>query len=221
MPSVPYGRAGRWIGLALLINYLIAVLAKLAADKGPELFWMSHVGLLMAALGLIARRRWLVGAALTGVAVIHLMWITDAAVGLTTGSFPLRMADYLPKGDLKMWLGTAHHFYLVPLLAVLIIRDGHFPWRSLPVASLIFFVLTLISRYALSEQDNVNCAYLIRSGPSLGLITRLNGLKDLPYLLALNAGVTLLLFFPIALALRGATSLRQKSPATPVAGSAA
>ena len=84
-----------WLGGLILAHYAFLVALKAHDGLLQELWWNSHVTLLLAGVGLLLGRTLLVTTAITACALGHLGWMTDAAIGLTTGTFPLGMAHYL------------------------------------------------------------------------------------------------------------------------------
>lgn len=187
----------RVLGGALLGHYIFVVGLKLSRGRPEDLLWMSHVALLLAALGLLTRRPRLLSTALTCVLLLHTMWLVDAAVGLTAGLFPLGIATYLADADALTWIGTLHHFYLVPLLIVLVVRCRCFEPAVLAAASALFAVLSILSRCLTPPSVNVNSAFGLPRW-DLPVFDLVSGLPAVPYLLALNAIVTGVFFFPAA-----------------------
>jgi len=126
------GRFGRWIGAALLVHFAVVCAVKAAKGCPEEILWMSHVGLLLAGLGLVGRSTLLVCTALLCILLLHGLWVFDCVAWWMGGSFPLSITSYLEEADAWVWLGTAHHFYLAPLLVVLVLVRRSMPRHSFP-----------------------------------------------------------------------------------------
>jgi len=126
------GRVGRWIGAVLLVHFAAVCAVKVAKGRPEEILWMSHVGLLLAGLGLVGRSALLVCTALLCILLLHALWVFDCVSWWIGGSFPLGITGYLEEADTWVWLGTAHHFYLAPLLVVLVLVRRSMPRHSLP-----------------------------------------------------------------------------------------
>ena len=198
------GRWGRGLGLLLLANFAALCAIKLARGRGVEIWWMSHVGLLLAGLGLVGRSTLTVAAALTCILLLHAVWLFDCIGWLLFGAFPLGLTGYLEQADLWAWVTTAHHFYLTPLLVVVTIRHGTYPAAAWPAATAVYLVLTLVSRAALSPAQNVNWAFGLEPLIARPLVDRINALPGGVYLLGLNAVVSVVIFLPTVLIMRRA-----------------
>lgn len=194
--------ASRWIGGLLLLQFAAVCLIKCARGIGEDIGWLSHVALLMTAVGLVFRRRLLVSAAFVCVLVPHTVWLADFAGWLLTGTFPMQIAGYLADGDIWTWLATLHHFYLLPLLLMLFVRDRWFPQEAFPLSVAVFVYLSLVSRIALPPGSNVNYAFSVELGVANPLALWMNDLPEYAYLLALNGMMTALAFLPAAVLLR-------------------
>jgi hypothetical protein len=153
-------------------------------------------------MGLLLRSALLVSTALTSILLLHALWLLDAALGLATGTFPLRATGYLADAPVWIWLATAHHFYLGPLLLLLVLRARSYTMAALPAAMLLFAVLTLVSRWALPAVSNVNHAFTLLPTWRHPLGHSISRLPAAAYLVALNAVAAGLFFLPAAVLLR-------------------
>jgi len=197
------GRFGRWIGLALLIHFVVVItVANVVRHAPAEMVWISHVSLLVAGLGLVLNSTLLVAAALTAVGVLHGLWLIDSLSGLLFGWFPLGGTRYLLVADPWTRAATAHHFYLAPLLFVILWRHRAYPWTAWPLASGLFLVLSLLSRASGSPALNVNWAFRVGAVEDWWLVVAINSLSTVSYLVVLNAGAAVVLFLPVALLMR-------------------
>ena len=126
------GRHGRWIGLFLILNYLLICAVKIDKGAPAEVWWMSHVGLLLAGLGLVLNRALLVAAALISILVLHALWLVDCICWWTIGTFPLAITNYLAHANAKDWIATSDHFYFAPLLIVVLAKHRSFSVEAAP-----------------------------------------------------------------------------------------
>lgn len=197
------GRFGRWIGAGLLVHFAVVLCVIVFARGAPEeVLWVSHVSLLLAGAGLVSQSTLAVTTALTMVGVLHGLWMIDSLPGLLVGRFPVGATRYLLTANLWTWIATSHHFYLAPLLAVIVYHHRAYPRATLPLAILLFLALTTFGRAFLAPATNVNYAYHIAASPEHALVARLNSLDPISYLLTLNAVVAVAMFAPVALLMR-------------------
>ncbi len=191
-----HGRWGMWIGCALLAHFVFLCWLKSARGVEWEMLWVSHASLGLAAAGLVIGSGLCVSTALVSVAVLHGIWLADAALLGLTGRSLLGLTGYLAEADGLTWLGTSHHFYLLPLLAAVVVRGGAFRRASLPVAIGVFAVLAVLSRVAAPAWASVNGAHGLFPGAGGPVLSWINGLAPATYLVVLVAGVGVLLFAP-------------------------
>jgi len=166
-----------------------------------EVLWLCHVSLLLAGLGLVTQSARLVATAFTAIAVPHAFWLVDSLSGLVLGWFPLGATTYILTTDTWTRIATAHHFYLAPLLFVIVWRHGLFSEAALPGASVLFLLLSVASRVAGSPALNVNYAFFAVPAASHPFVAWLNGLGPISYLLVLNTVVTGAMFAPVCMLL--------------------
>lgn len=213
LPTRPVGtRFGRWIGAALLLHfaYVVGVINLLRQAPG-EVLWLCHVSLFLAGLGLVMQSVRLVAIACTAIALPHALWLVDSLSGLLLGWFPLGATAYLLTADTWTRIATAHHFYLAPLLVVIMWRHGSFSRAALPGASALFLLLSVTSRLAVSPALNVNYAFFAVPAADHPFIAWVNSLGAIPYVLVINAFATGALFAPVALLLsRGSYRTRRE-----------
>jgi hypothetical protein len=195
--------------LSLHLAFVLAV--KIGEGYGAQAWWMSHVALALTTAAAIVRSRAIAAAALACIAIPHAIWLLDAAIGLTLGSFPLRLTEYLATLGPWGWCATMHHVYLVPLLMWLVsAMPGRAPDARAVIASsgVLLLALTTISRAALPPLENVNFAF--------GAFTRLdhpafNAINSLPapaYLAVLNLGTLAFVVIPGAMLARALSRTR-------------
>ena len=196
------GHLARWIGCLLLANFVIVCAIKIGYGIAGDIWWMSHVGLLLAAVGFLRRSALLICTALISVLALHSLWLVDYVVWLLTGHFVLGVTKYLDGAEFGVWVATAHHFYLAPLLLITLCHCRRCPRASFPVAVALFVSLSLISRSLLAPANNVNFAFRVDTGLDLALLDWVNRLPGSAYLVALNAAVAAGFLLPVYIGLR-------------------
>ncbi|HRX84404.1 MAG TPA: hypothetical protein P5572_05230 [Phycisphaerae bacterium] len=192
----------RTIGGLMLAHFGLVCVVKIAAGIAGEILWMSHIGLLMAAAGLLLDRPLLVATALIDVLVLHGLWLADCLGWALGGDFPLGITTYLRTAGWTTWAATAHHFYLVPLLLVLVRPRAVRTPDALLAATAVYLGLTVISRACVSPALNVNFAFGVNFGPQVPLLAWGNRQPGSVYLPLLNAFVAFVMFTPAFIVLR-------------------
>jgi hypothetical protein len=194
----------------------VALLVALKASRGlePELLWISHVALSIAAVGFLIRSAPLLAIAFVSIAALHTTWMLDFAIGMTTGSFPVGMAMYLPAADVWTWIATSHHAYLTPLLAITLRKREARVMRTFCGAFFVFLYLAIVSRFFLDPALNVNRAHRVFTGWDHHFAHNFNALPATQYILGLAATVAALFFFPSAIALLTLCKKTRKQPRT-------
>ncbi len=195
------GGIERWVGVGLLMHFAVVCAIKIARGVGEEILWFSHVALMLAGIGLVRRSALLPAVSLTLVLVLEGLFLLDWVSGLLFQVYPLNATGHLKDENLWGWIATAHHFYLVPLLLVLVTRSGRYPARSLSFALSLAVSLIVVSRLWLPPSINVNYAYGLLLGVNHPVLLWVNGLSEGPYLLAISV-IALILLFPSSVLLR-------------------
>ncbi len=199
--AFPVLDAEQWTGVALLVHFAIIVAIKLRTGNGAELFWISHVALLMAGVGLVWGSPVLWTAALTNIFMLHILWLFDFFGWLIAGWFPLGGCEYMIAAGTATWFATLHHFYLLPLLLLLFARQRRYSLEAPLTATAVFVYLTIVSRAFLPAGVNVNFAFRVTSATRNPVSLWVNSLPDAAYLPAVNAVAVCLFFLPVALLL--------------------
>jgi hypothetical protein len=199
-------RGFKSIGLLLLANFVVVVILKSAHGNARELLWISHFGLFLAALGFLLESGLLIATCFVSVFILHALWLFDAAAGLTTGDFPLGATRYLQTAPLWLWVSTAHHFYLLPLLAFGLWRRRECPPEALVAAIALFLYASVASRFFLDPADNVNFAFGLEVQVLPDFIAWANRQRSGFYLVGLNAFATWFMFLPAYVLARLASS---------------
>lgn len=179
----------RLIGRVLLLHWILLAVQRISSGNGANLLWMSHLGLLVAALGFLSGNDLLITAALLMVLIGHAAWLVDFALMLARGS-AWGISSYFFELSALGKLLTIHHLYLLPLMFALVRKIHPHGWL---IASAAFAVATL-AVFVLLPGENVNCA----ARPCGSLVETIPLLAHLPrgglYLVLLNAATDLLAF---------------------------
>jgi len=151
--------AWQWVGGLLLAHFAVVVTIKCVQGRAPEVLWMSHLCLGLTAIALLAGRDRLARIAMTAITIPNLLWLADAAALLLTDRSPLGITAYLADATTADWVATAHHFYLLPLLAWTLYRKAGWDVAdTLGAGSLIAFGFAA-GRIASSPAQNVNYSH--------------------------------------------------------------
>lgn len=193
------------LGSFLLLHFVIICAIKTSQGYHADIFWMSHVALALAGAGFLLNSRLLIGAALTSIAYSHLLWLFDFCVAQFTHAHPLWITQYLDAADSATWVATLHHFYLLPLLLLVIRRVGVYRLDSFVLAVILTIATTLVSRALLPEARNVNWAFAIMPRANWGILQAVNALPAAAFLVALLLWQTFVMLLPAALLLRWGT----------------
>lgn len=151
--------AGRWLGLLLLAHFAVVVTIKCTQGRSPELLWLSHLTLGLSALAILTGRARLARIALAAIAVPHLLWLGDAAMLLATGRSPLNITAYLAHATPAEWAATTHHFYLLPLLGLILHRRGGWDRVDALGAWALVTIAFTLGRTLSTPAQNVNYAH--------------------------------------------------------------
>jgi hypothetical protein len=192
----------RWFGVALAAVAAIVVIQRAATDTLDGLWWVSCVALLVAVAGLLIRSTLYISTALTMIGVTHTMWLLDAAAGLTTGFHPFGATSYLHDADVWKLIATSYHVFLLPMLLWVTVRLRAFDRNAFVASIIVFFGLSMISRFVLDDVTNVNYAHAIFPNIENAAIARINRLSAPLYLLILNASMVGVLFLPVTIIMR-------------------
>lgn len=152
---------GYALGAAMIVHFVLLVALKLSRGIEGELLWLSHVGLLLAGVGVLARSPLLVGAVFVLTTAVHALWCFDAAVGVCTGSFPLGLTAYVTTADWMVLTLTMHHVYLSPVCAWWIRRNAGDIRGAWWLALVLLVLLTGLSRAFIPAAMNINMAHTV------------------------------------------------------------
>lgn len=189
-------RWSRILGSTLAAQFILMVSIKIATGLVQEVAWMSHVALVVAAIGLICSNSILIATAFVGIGVLHCLWLADCFCWIATGEFPLGITNYLRDADGWVWLSTLHHFYLLPVLIWAIRGVNRWPQEAFLAAVAAYLVLTTFSHAMLDRALNVNYAFGVLTAIDHPLVHLANRLPGATYLLGLVSFVTVFMFMP-------------------------
>ncbi|MEL7472237.1 MAG: type II secretion system protein [Planctomycetota bacterium] len=214
-PTPPIDRA---VGVVMLAHVVGLAALKLARGLEGEMLWISHVALALGGLALIVRSTRLAAMAFVGVAALHTLWLLDAAMGVATGRFPLGLTAYLLEADAWTLLGTSHHLYLTPMLAVWLRGRRVEPGRAAFHAAALFALLALACRLLLPAHLNVDFAHALLPQADSAVLAWVNALAAPAFLAVLTLGAATLFFLPGALVLArlGHVAPRQRVRRAPI-----
>ena len=205
-------RTGLILGLTFLALFVAVAAIRVTQGRGHEIFWFSHVSLLLTSIGFFWRAPLILTSAVCGIFVFHLIWSIDAIWWLLTGTFPIGVTYYLASADIADWFATLHHFYLYVFLSIWLTRTGTVHPRGYALTTAVFALLATLSFTFLPETANVNCACAPCPGleaTPLGLTANLGGPGHLLAMILLSA---ILNFFPVNFLLLKVARLRERNP---------
>lgn len=184
------------IGFILTINWILLVIDRIQYGITYNLFWISHLALLLAIIGFFLGSDLLLSGALISILVVHGFWIIDFIGMVLTGSSPFGYTSYIMLLTPYRRLITAHHLYLLPLLVITVWKRKKINPRGWVVASALFLIATSMA-LAYPVAYNLNCAHFacptaIKIVPLLGILTKT---YHLAYFIFLNLIVSVFVFF--------------------------
>jgi hypothetical protein len=184
------------VGVILLLHWAALVYDRITHQFVFNLFWVSNLALLLAAIGLVLRSNILQSGALVSVLFGHAVWAYDVIILALTGNAPLSYSSYFFELSLSGKLLTSHHLYLAPTLLIILWSQRKISKYGWIVASLLFVFATLSSFFILPEEYNLNCAHS-PCAPALELlpfIAHLTHLSSAAYLIFVNIVVAIVGF---------------------------
>ncbi|MCK4521703.1 MAG: hypothetical protein KAU20_03950 [Nanoarchaeota archaeon] len=187
------------IGILLLIHWILLVIDRIIYNILPNLFWVSHLALIAAAVGFILRSNFLLSVSLILVLLIHGLWIYDYITLLITGNPPLNFVPYMVKLSIYRKILTTHHIYLIPLLFISLWKQKKISKYGWLFASALFAFSTFFSYFFLPRDYNINCAHficpiIVDMLPFLGFLTSLH---PIAYLFSLNIITDIVIFLSL------------------------
>lgn len=152
-----------WLGLLWLVVYLPVYVSAYGARN---FLFLCNIGVILTAIGLIARSRLLVSSQAVAAPVIALAWMLDAGCKLVTGEFLYGATAYMwdPAFPLLARLLSLYHVAWPVLLWGVLSRIGY-DRRGWPVQAGIAAVAMVAARVAAPASENINFAW---TDPFLG-----------------------------------------------------
>jgi hypothetical protein len=147
----------RWFGALWLLVYLPTYQVAYGA---LNFLFLCNVGVILTAIGLIARSRLLLSSQAVAAPVIALAWAVDAGWRLVSGEFLFGATAYMwePSYPLFARLLSLYHLGWPLLLWWVLRRIGYDP-RGWPVQTAIAAMAMLAGRLLVPAADNVNFAW--------------------------------------------------------------
>lgn len=155
--AVRFPRLG-WLGALWLLVYLPVYQSAYGA---LNFLFLCNVGVILTAIGLIARSRLLLSSQAVAAPIIALAWVIDAAWKLASGDFLYGATAYMwdPAFPLFARLLSLYHIGWPLLLWWVLRRIGYDP-RGWPLQAGIAALAILAGRLWVPAADNVNFAWI-------------------------------------------------------------
>lgn len=146
-------------GTVMLGHFIFCLCRCIYLDVPEQVLWLSHIATLTGGIGAFLRNRFLISLALVACIGHHLFWLFDIISWLITGNFAVGVTAYLQNASLGTWLQTSNHFFVAPMLLILVIHQGAISKYIWIWASALFVSLITIGLIFFSPASNLNCAY--------------------------------------------------------------
>jgi len=195
---------------ALLAAYYAGVVAfKTSQAETDSLLWLCHACLALGALALLLRMERLVRATAVCLIVPTLIWWLDAASLLIGGR--LLVGAINPPTSAAEWLATSHHFFLAPLLLVVLPRIA--PDRGeTRLASVIVSLLIAGAFFAAPRHLNINWAHSVLPGVDLPAVHAWNAMAPIFRIPLTIVGALALIVVPGSVVLGALDRLKREAP---------
>lgn len=149
------------VGFILLAHFVMLVMDRVTKGYAHNLFWISHLALLIAAIGFIYSSDLLTSGALVLVLIVHAFWIGDFIALVVNTISPLDYTSYWLDLTLYEKFLTIHHLYLLPLLLGWTVMQRKIHKKAWVVAGIVYASAVLFSLLFLPAYANINCAHEI------------------------------------------------------------
>jgi len=146
-------------GIVFLGHFTFCLCRCIYLGVPEQVLWVSHIATLTGGIGAFLRNRFLISLALVTCLGHHLFWLFDIASWLITGNFAVGVTAYLQNASLGAWIQTSNHFFVPPMLLILLIHQGTINKHIWIWASVLFVSLITAGLIFFSPASNVNCAY--------------------------------------------------------------
>jgi hypothetical protein len=146
-------------GTAMLSHFIFCLCRCIHLGVPEQVLWISHIATLIGGIGAFLRNRFLISLALVTCLGHHTFWLFDIIFWLITGNFAVGVIAYLQNASLGAWLQTSNHFFVAPMLLVLVIYHGAINKYIWIWASALSVSLIAVGLIFFSPDYNLNCAY--------------------------------------------------------------
>jgi len=112
-----------------------------------DTLWVCNLNLLIATTGILIGSADLVAATINSVFIAHVLWVVDASCYLLFGNFPIGLAAYVawPETSYAELITSTHHMWFIPLLFLVLHKNGGYPWKSWLISVSMIFPVQLVS----------------------------------------------------------------------------
>jgi len=117
------------IGVFMFVYYLAMMYVRFE-HRGivgiADSLWLCNLAVIFGFVSIFLNNPYIMNIAVDCTLIVHLLWVIDVVVWLTTGSFPLGNAEYISWPTIT-WgeiLTTTHHAWYVPLCMLCLHRNG-------------------------------------------------------------------------------------------------
>jgi|TARA_Y100000310_G_scaffold345729_1_gene468930 hypothetical protein len=187
-----------YLGLFLLLHWTLLVIDRFYYTIPFNLLWISHLSLLIAAIGFLLRNNFILSGSLISVLIVHSVWIIDFISVILTGSSLTGYTSYLINLNLYRKILTSHHIYLSPLLLWALWKQKKISKNAWVLAAFIFAISSLIIFIFLPlNGNNINCMQHLCDVVKIifPFTIFLDNLNPIIYLITLNILIDLIVFF--------------------------
>ncbi len=155
-PGSGFPRLG-WLGVLWLLVYLPAY----QSAYGPRNFlFLCNIGVILTAVGLIARSRLLLSSQAIAAPIIALVWALDVGWKLATGEFLFGGASYMWDAGYPLFARLLSLYHVAwPLLLWYVLRRVGYDPRGWPLQAGIAALAILAGRLLAPAAENINFAW--------------------------------------------------------------
>ncbi|TXH77676.1 MAG: hypothetical protein E6Q88_00720 [Lysobacteraceae bacterium] len=147
----------RWLGALWLLVYL-PVYAD--AYGMANFLFLCNIGVIVTAVGLIARSRLLISSQAIAAPVIAIAWMLDAGWKLLTGDFLYGATAYMWDSAYPLLARLLSFYHLAwPVLLAWVLRRTDYDPRGWPLQAVIAALAMLAGRFIAPMAENVNFAW--------------------------------------------------------------
>ena len=155
-PGSGFPRLG-WLGMLWLLVYLPAYQS---AYGTRNFLFLCNIGVILTAIGLIARSRLLLSSQAVAAPIIALVWALDVGWKLATGEFLFGGASYMWDAGYPLFARLLSLYHVAwPLLLWYVLRRTGYDPRGWPLQAGIAALAILAGRLLAPAAENVNFAW--------------------------------------------------------------